>query len=252
MLIFPSSFFYFALYAESLYLALTLLGVYLVMRNRPSFLGAGLALGFASLARPVGWLADTVMIVEFLRKRKFDLKGIFLLGVSGVISIIGILFYVYYLYLVLGTFSAIPDAQADWPRQWQIPIISYWDGLRTLVDIPLLYRNWFLYAMNVLDVFFATFAISVIVIAFLRARKNELPWSLVIYMIVAFLFYLSSENELPVPLWGMSRWVASLFPMYFVLANISENKKLQILYYVGSALFLLLLTVWWTSGRWVG
>jgi hypothetical protein len=252
MLIFPSSFFYFALYAESLYLALTLLGVYLVMRNHPSFLGAGLALGFASLARPVGWLADTVMIVEFLRKRKFDLKGIFLLGVSGVISIIGILFYVYYLYLVLGTFSAIPDAQADWPRQWQIPIISYWDGLRTLVDIPLLYRNWFLYAMNVLDVFFATFAISVIVIAFLRARKNELPWSLVIYMIVAFLFYLSSENELPVPLWGMSRWVASLFPMYFVLANISENKKLQILYYVGSALFLLLLTVWWTSGRWVG
>ena len=252
MLIFPTAFFYFAIYAESLYFVFALLGVYLVMKNQPSFIGSGLALGFASIARPVGWLVDTVMAVEFLRKRKFDLKNILFLGIGGILSIAGILLYIYYLYLELGTFMAIPNAQAAWPRHWQIPFITYWDGLGTLLNISLLRGNWFLYAMNAMDILFTSFAVYVIVVSFMRAKKNEFPWSLAIYSVVALLFYLSSENELPVPLWGMSRWVASLFPMYFVLGNLFENKKVQILYFVGSALFLLMLTAWWTSGRWVG
>jgi hypothetical protein len=251
MLIFPTSLFYFALYAESLYLFLVLLGTYLIIKNR-HFIVGGLVLGFASLARPVGWLAGIVMLVEFIRERKFGIKKFLPLIVGGLLSVVGILAFVYYLYIVLGTFTAIPEAQSHWPRQWQIPFITFGEGLRTLFRVYLLRENWFLYAMNMADVVFTTASIFVLSIAFLRARKNEFPYSLAFYSAFSLLFFLSSQNEFPVPLWGMSRWVASIFPMYFVLGNMFESKKLQITYFVGSSISLLFFTAWWTSGRWIG
>ena len=251
MMVFPTSFFYFAVYAESLYLALALLGVYLVMKNRQSLAGAGLALGLASVARPVGWLLDIVMLIEFLRRRKFDQKSFVSLVVGGLLSIAGILLYIYYLYIVLGTFMAIPNAQSGWHRQWQIPFITYWEGVKTLLKISLLSDNWFLYSINILDIIFTSFAVYIIVIAFIRANRKEFPYSLAIYSSFALLFFLSSQNELPAPLWGMSRWVASLFPIYFLLGNLFRSKKLQVAYFVGSSILLLLFTAWWASARWI-
>lgn len=252
MLVFPTSFFYFALYAESLYLLLALLGVYLVLRNRHSYLGGGLALGLSSIARPVGWLVDIVMLAEFMRRRKFDIKNILSLGLGLILSILGVILYVYYLYVVLGSFMAIPEAQSHWNRQWQFPWITYWEGLKTLATPSLFRENWFLYAMNAVDLFFISFAVLIIIVSFAWARRNEFPWSLSVYSVVALLFFLSSQNEPPVPLWGMTRWVASLFPLYFVLGNLFKDNKIQTLYFVGSALLLLFFTAWWTSGRWIG
>ena len=252
MLIFPTSLFYFALYAESLYLFFALLGVYLILRNRQSFLGGGLALGLASVARPVGWLLDVVMLGEFVKRRKFDAKNLFALAVGSVLSVLGVVIYVYYLYVVLGTFMAIPNAQASWPRQWQFPLITYLLGLKTLIGVSLLRDNWFLYAMNALDLLSTSFAVFIIWISFTRAKNGEFPWSLSVYSIVALLFYLSSQNEMPVPLWGMTRWVASLFPLYFVLGNLFQNRRLQLLFFLGSGMLLIMFTAWWASGRWIG
>jgi Gpi18-like mannosyltransferase len=252
MLVFPTSFFYFAIYAESLYLLLALSGVYLLLRSRQSFVGSGLALGLASLARPVGWLVDVVMLFEFIRRRKFDIKSFLSLGIGLFFSVFGVLLYIYYLYVVFGTFTAIPEAQSHWPRQWQFPWITYWEGLKTLATPSLIREDWFLYAMNTLDLLFTGFAFFVIIISFSLAKRKEFPWSLSLYSTIALLFFLSSQNELPVPLWGMSRWVASLFPLYFILGNMFKDKKMQILYYLGSASLLLFFTAWWTSGRWIG
>jgi len=252
MLVFPTSFFYFAIYAESLYLAFALLGVYLVIKDPERFIVGGLALGLASIARPVGWLVDIVMVVVFFQKRNFNLKNWFSLGIGGLLSISGILLYIYYLYLVLGSFMAIPNAQAAWPRHWDFPWDTYYEGLKILASPSLIRENWFAYAMNAMDFLFTSFAVVVIVISFLRAKQGNYPWSLFIYSIFALLFFLSSQNELPSPLWGMSRWVGSLFSLFFVLGNMLKNKKMQTLYFMGSSLLLVFFTVWWTSGRWIG
>ena len=252
MLLFPVSFFYFALYAESLYLLLSLLGVYMILKNQ-RFVGSGIVLGLASLARPVGWLVDIVMLGEFIRRRRFDVKNIMFLGLGLFLSILGVLLYVYYLYTIFGTFLAIPNAQSHWPRHWQFPWITYWEGIRTLMAPRLIIReNWFAYAINAMDLLFTSFAAFVILISFSWARRNEFPWSLSIYSSVALLFFLSSQNELPTPMWGMSRWVGSLFPLYFVLGNMFKSKKIRALYYLGSTLLLVFFTAWWTSGRWIG
>lgn len=252
LLVFPSSFYYFAIYAESLYLVFALLGAYLALRKHSSFIASGLALGISSIARPVGWLIDIVMLGEFVRKRRFDVKGVLSLGLGLFLSILGVVLYVYYLYVVLGTFSAIPEAQSQWPRQWQFPWITYFEGWRTLATPSLLRKDWFLYAMNALDLFATSCAVVIILISFRWARRNEFPLSLSAYSLITLLFFLSSQNELPVPLWGMTRWVGSLFPMYFVLGNLFKNQKVQALYYVGSAIVLIFFTIWWTSGRWIG
>ncbi len=252
MLVFPTSFFYFAIYAESLYLLFALLGVYLAMKKYPTFIGSGLALGISSIARPVGWLIDLVLLGELIRKKRFDIKSILSLGLGSLFSILGVILYVYYLYVVLGTFSAIPEAQSHWPRQWQLPWITYFEGLRTLSTPTLLHSNWFAYAMNAVDLFFTSFTAIIILMSFARARRNEFPWSLSVYAFVTFLFFLSSQNELPSPLWGMTRWMASLFPIYFVLGNLFKNRKSQALYYIASIVLLICFTAWWTSGRWIG
>ncbi|MEW6085929.1 MAG: mannosyltransferase family protein [Chloroflexota bacterium] len=252
LLIFPTSFYFFAIYAESLYLLFALLGTYLILRKNSSLIGGGLALGVSSIARPVGWLIDIVMLGEFVRKRRFDVKGVLALGLGLVFSILGMILFVYYLYLVLGTFTAIPEAQSHWPRQWQLPWITYLEGLKTLATTSLLRHDWFLYAMNALDLFSTSCALVIILISFRWAQRMEFPWSLSAYSLVTLLFFLSSQNELPVPLWGMTRWVGSLFPMYFVLGNLFKNQKVQALYFVGSAMVLIFFTIWWTSGRWIG
>jgi hypothetical protein len=252
MLLFPTSFFYFALYAESLYLLFGLLGVYMILKNQ-QFVGGGIVLGIASIARPIGWLIDIVMLGEFIRRRKFDVKNILFLGLGSFLSILGVLLYVYYLYTIFGTFWTIPNAQSHWPRHWQFPWITYWEGVRNLIAPRFHFReHWFLYLINAMDLLFTSFAAFVILISFSRARRNEFPWSLSIYSSVALLFFLSSQNEFPVPMWGMSRWIGSIFPLYFVLGNMFRSKKMRTLYYLGSTLLLAFFTAWWTSGRWIG
>lgn len=252
MLVFPTSFFYFAIYAESVYLFFALLGVYLAMKKYPTFIGSGLALGISSLARPVGWLIDLVLLGELIRKRRFDIKSILSLGLGSALSIAGVILYVYYLYIVLGTFSAIPEAQSHWPRHWALPWMTYFEGLRTLATPSILRDNWFAYVMNFIDLFSTSFTAVVILISFAWAKRGDFPWSLSAYSLIALLFFLSSQNELPSPLWGMTRWAASLFPIYFVLGNLFKNWKVQALYYAASAMILICFTVWWTSGRWIG
>jgi hypothetical protein len=67
MALFPTSFFFLAVYAESLALVLALLAAYFLLRGRPAYLAAGLALGVVSATRPVGWLlpigSATVLVV---------------------------------------------------------------------------------------------------------------------------------------------------------------------------------------------
>ena len=55
-----------------------------------------------------------------------------------------------------------------------------------------------------------------------------------------------------VPLWGMTRWVASLFPIYLILGGISPRKAVHWVLALGSGLAELGLFAWWSSGRWVG
>ena len=252
MLIFPSAFFYFAVYAEPLSLAFSVLAVYLVLRTPPSYVKSGLALGVASAARPVGWLLNSVLLVEFARRRDFSLKSLFSLAVGLALSISSIVLFVFYLYSLTGTFMAIPKAQAAWLRQWQYPWLTLWKSIAIAFTGNGVADDWFLYVINWSDLLFTLLAIGLTVLALRWAYRGRYPWSLALYLAGTMVFLISNQGLEEVPLWGMTRWVGALFPFYLILARLGRRKAVHWGLTVVFSLSIILLTAWWVSGRWVG
>lgn len=252
LLLFPTSFFFYAIYAESLYLAFSIWSAYFVLRKHPNYLVAGLASGFASLARPVGWLLNIILLTEFVVRRKFTWSSFATVGVAMMVSIAGVVGYVYYLYTLTGTFLAIPIAQAQWLRHWQYPWLTYWQSIAaTFSDVRQL-NDWFLYVINWVDLGFTTFALVLTALAAQMAIHQRFRWSLTLYLGCALLFLLSMAGPAEaIPLWDMSRWVGSLFPLFLVMAQLTESRPGNRLMFAFSSAVLVFFTAWWTSGRWV-
>ncbi|MBN1218144.1 MAG: hypothetical protein JXM69_04390 [Anaerolineae bacterium] len=252
LLLFPSSFFFIAIYAESLSLAFSILAVYLVLRLRPLYPQAGLALAVASAARPVGWLLDIVLLAEFVKRRQFKLTAWLALGVGLVLSVSTVVLYVFYLYFLTGSFLAIPRAQAAWLRCWEYPWITLWKSISIALFGNGLTNDWFLYAINWVDLSFTGLALSLTGVAVYWSFKGRFNWSLSLYLEVSLLFLLAQQGVELVPLWGMTRWVAALFPLYLILGDLINHRVMRWIVPVVSASLLLFFTAWWTSGRWVG
>jgi hypothetical protein len=254
MLLFPTSFFFFALYAESLYLAFAILALYLVLGSRPRYAWAGLALGVASAARPIGWLLNIVPLAEFVRRRQFNARTLLALGAGLALSVSSIIGFVLYLYAITGSFMAIPNAQTAWERRWQIPLLTLWHSLQAALTGSGWKEGWFMVAVTWSDLIFTILALGVTAYAVWRSTRGEFHWGLSLYLIGSLLFLLSSESGSVDPLWGMARWVATLFPVYLVLGELSlhQSRLLRWGVAVASGVWLLALTAWWISGRWVG
>lgn len=252
LILFPTAFFYLALYAESLYLALAILAVYLLLRPQPHYGWSGVACGLSSLARPVGWLFNLVFLAEFARRRVWQWRLLILLGLGLFLSVAGVGLYIVYTYTLTGSWTAIPDCQALWQRQWQLPWLTYGQSVGYLLEGNDMAGDWFLSAINGVDLLVTTLALGLTAAAAYQAYHHQYPWSLVIYLVVSLLFLLSQRGPSVVPCWGMSRWVGSLFPLFLVPGNTTQSRLWQKIALVLSAGLLLLATVWWTSGRWVG
>jgi Gpi18-like mannosyltransferase len=252
MVLFPSSFFFFAVYAEPLALALSILGAYLALRPRPLYIWAGLALGISSASRPVSWLLDIILLIEFIRRRKFNLSSLLSLAVGLALSISGTVAFVLYLYSLTGSFFAVPEATARWQRQWQYPWITYWKSIRVAAVGTNVSGDWFLYAINWSDLLFTTQALITTAIALWRSHKRKLSWGLSIYLVASLVFLLSYQGLEMVPLWGMTRWVAALFPIYLVLGDINQRRTIRWGIVSASGCLQALFFAWWTSGRWIG
>lgn len=252
LVVFPSSFFFFAVYAESVYLFFAILSVYLVMRAHPSYVQAGLTLGLASLARPVGWLLDVVPVVEFIRRRRFNLSSLLSLAAGLAFSVLGIVLFVLYLNSVTGSFMAIPQAQSGWQRQWQFPWVTLWRGIYVAVTGQGAADKWFLRVINWSDLLFTGLALVLTALALWRSLRRKLGWGLSLYLACSIACLLSMQGLPAVPLWGMTRWVAALFPLYLILGNVSQSRVVRQSFMAISAAMELGFTAWWTSGRWVG
>jgi hypothetical protein len=252
MTVFPSAFFFFAVYAEPLVLALSVLGVYLALRARPAYPASGLALGLAAAARPVGWLVNVVLGVEFLRRRKFDLMSWLSFGVGLALSVLGLALFVWYLYTLTGSFLAVPNATALWGRTWQLPWMTLWKSVRIAFTGMQVSGDWFLYVINWSDLLFTLLALSLTLLAIRWSFQKRFPWSLSLYLVATSTFLLSTQGLEVVPLWGMTRWVGAMFPIFLIGGHLHQHRMARTLVAVVSAVMLAAFTAWWVSGRWVG
>jgi Gpi18-like mannosyltransferase len=274
MAVFPTAFINYAIYAESLYLMFAILGVGLLFPRRPAraatasplrYVWSGLALGLASAARPVGWLLDVIFGVEFLRRREWRWPYFLAAAVGALLSGVGMIAFIYYLYRLTGSLTAITQAQAEWGRSWQLPWVTVWLSLETAFSPLRVPGNWFLYAINWLDLLFTLFALLCAAAALIQSARRRFPWSLSLYLVASLGFLLSSmgpfvrgtEDLVAIPLWGMSRWVGQLFPQYLLLGSLlgdetGRRRWLTQALIGGSFLVELLFAAWWITGRWIG
>jgi Gpi18-like mannosyltransferase len=261
LVLFPSAFFFYALYAESLYLACAVWGVYLVLRARPRYVGSGLLLALASLARPVGWLLSVIVASEFWFRRKTDRplsfgRTLLTLGIAASGTVIVVAF----LYSVTRSLTAITDAQALWGRHWNWPWTTVGISVQIALSGSRTPGNWFLYAINWADLFVTLLALGLTGIAVFRSIHGRFQWSLTLYLVVSLVFVLSSEgphfssdSQLDVvPLWGMTRWVSALFPLFLVMGDLFKKRQVRWMAISLSAVLMIASAAWWMTGRWVG
>lgn len=164
----------------------------------------------------------------------------------------GALAFVLYLYTITGTIFAITESQSAWYREWRYPWGTLADSIRIAVTGNDVHCDWFLYVNNGIDLALTLSALSLTVVALVWSVRRRFPWSLSLYLVGSLVFLLSLHGVYPVPLWGMSRWVAPLFPLYLVAGAIRLPARLAHLLPVTASVLLIGFTAWWASGRWIG
>lgn len=252
LLVFPSAFFFIAIYAESLTLVLSLLAVYFIFLPKPKYAISGSFSGLSALVRPTGFLVYSVALVKMFTQKRYHKKSVLAASIGLMLSFLGIAFYVLFVYSQTGSWFEILESTAAWQRQLQIPIITYLKSLRIVFlgnNVP---DDWFLYVINIIDLIFTSFAIAITSLAIWKSRSGKFNWGLTTYMICYLVIMLSSQGLEVVPLWGMTRWVALLFPMYFILADLFKKTR-SFLTVSGLMMGIqIVFVIWWVSGRWIG
>jgi hypothetical protein len=233
LLVFPSSLFLSAVYAESLYLALSLGVFYAARRNR--FDIAGALGGLAALTRPFGVLLLIPVLWEWWRRRRE--KDTSLWSVFWVLPIPGALAgFMLFCAHIFGDPMALFHRQERWRGSlsgpWRAFVVWWQSG-------PVAHGSH----GSILELVVAVCCIAGLV---LMVRKLPVPYTL--YTAAAMVLALGST------LWSFSRLAVTLFPFFVLLGRSwAEGRRCVPMVYgfvavTTSGLLMALFANWWWAG----
>jgi hypothetical protein len=231
--LFPTSFFFNAVYTESLFLALSAASLWAARVRKDLLLACALA-AFAAATRNVGAFLVVPLAYEWLRGEAGRGYGLWRGAACLAVVPSGMLWYAAYLGLRTGDLFLFYDAQSHWNRSPASPLTFVTDvfveaheslaGLfrpRPLADSALedlMGRiNETTDAYNLL---FLLFAVALLVVGL-----RVLPISLSAYaflLVVPAVFY----GKPATPLMGLPRYVLVAFPLFIVLGVLLEERRL--------------------------
>ncbi len=234
--IFPTAFFFFAPYSESLFLLLSLIAFREARRDRWwSAAGAG---ALAALTRSLGVVLAPALIVMALERRGEG--GIMWARIlAGAAVLLGPLAYLGWWGAAHGDAFQPIHAQANWQREGAFPLTTLWNGLKLALGVGVPDPNYWLIDFLV---------VAVVVVAVL-AGLRRLPLSYLTYALGSLLIPLSYPFA-PRPLLSMPRFVAVIFPAFWVLADAAERRTFPHTAIVatfagGLSLLAVLFMNWW-------
>jgi len=208
-LVYPTSFFLFSVYSESLFLVAALLSLR-HMRER-SWAWAGFWVFCAILTRLQGAALIIPMIYLMWQDRPFLRKLSHWFGLA--LPALGGLFYLF-LRSRQVTAGAIPFVESAWHARLVPPWETYWYAIRTLLSGDATF-------IDALNWIVATLFIILLIVGW---RKIPLEYNL--YGAASLIIILTRIVETQ-PLISMSRYSLMLFPSFFVLASAGENPWLR-------------------------
>jgi hypothetical protein len=234
--IFPTAFFFYAPYSESLFLLLSLIAFREARRDRWATAAAAGVL--AALTRSIGIVLAPALIVMALERRS-ERGIVWQRIVAGTAAILGTLAYLGWWGVVHGDALEPIHAQARWQRQGAFPLATLWNALKPAAGVGVPDPNYWLVDLLVVGV------VLVAVVAGVRV----LPLPYLTYALGSLLIPLSYPFP-PRPLLSMPRLVAVIFPAFWVLADASERRKVPHTAIVatfagGFSLLAVLFMNWW-------
>jgi len=239
--LFPTSFFFSAVYTESLFLALSL-AAFLCAR-RGQWLAACLLAGLTALTRNPGILLLPALGWEYLSQRRergerWNHQVLYL----GLIPAFLATFLLYQQVRFGDPLAFVhTDAVPAWSRLLTVPGWPIVLGIKALVPFQFVY--WWTNKFD--DLVFTLFALGLLVWGFRSLRRAE--W---LYAALSFLLPLCSYLRVE-PLTSMPRYIIVLFPLFLVLAEKVKKPGPQLFLMVLFPAFFFLLTVLYINAYWV-
>lgn len=209
--LFPSSFFFFAPYSESLFLLLAVT-TYWAARSR-RWAAAGAAGALAALTRNVGVVLAPALLVEAFHQRA-EGRGSALPGVGAAVAVaLGTLAYLAYWWAKVGDWLAPLAQQANWQRTFSWPWATLADGTRDALQYLGTPNGgyWLIDWLIVVPVVGA----SVFALFGYRPSYSVYLWG---GLLVPLSFVFADR-----PLMSMPRFVPPLFPAFWALAELTER-----------------------------
>lgn len=259
MFLFPTSFYFAALYTEGLFFLLTILSFWFARRDKWVF--AGICGGLAALTRITGIFLLPALLLEWLlmyrknilfRRQKNRIYNFIYSAIkyitksfsSPILYLIpfGLFLYMGYLYLFHGDALYFWHAQSAFGAERSVGFILppqvLWRYLKILISINIFSLAFFNAFLELLAYMFGI--LGLLLGYKLKIRLSYLIFSWLVIFIPALTGTFSS----------MPRYILLAFPLYIVLGCI-RNKYMQYAIFVGSFVLQLLLTSLFIRGLWV-
>lgn len=212
--LFPTSFFFFAPYSESLFLLCAVTSFWAARRRRWAL--AGVAGALAALTRNVGVILVPALAVEAVHQR-MERKGSALPGIAAsIFTGLGTLSYMGYWAAKTGDWLAPVTRQVEWERVFSWPWTTLVQGTRFAFRY-LGNTNGGYWLIDWLIVV-PMLAAGVYGLFRLRPSYGVYAWG---GLLVPLSFVFQSR-----PLMSMPRFVLPLFPLFWAIAHATSNKRI--------------------------
>jgi len=262
--IFPTAFFFFAAYNESLFLFFVLLSFYAMRRS--SWWLAGLFGGLAALTRSMGSLILLVFLYEFTRQvlpqvqskwheRHYYRNLTLLTGLPASLLIpIGLAVYAYYLDLRFHDPLALIHAQVHWRIGPTVPWYAPGVALKSMSTIsPFTFTT----AHNIIDLTAMVLFLTLLVLCFVGPERFAFSqWSMLVFGLVALLyplFYPGIPDATGIyydVLPSTQRFVLEIFPCFILLGRFGRRPWFHQAYLLLSLPLLAFFVLQFITGHW--
>ncbi|HLO18655.1 MAG TPA: hypothetical protein VK206_27740, partial [Anaerolineales bacterium] len=203
LLLYPTSFFLFSVYTESLFLVTALLSLQAMQKR--SWAWAGFWTFCAILTRLQGAALIAPMLYLMWRDHPFLRKPSQWFGL--ILSAVGGLFYLF-LRSKQVTSGTVPLVEVNWHAHLVLPWETYWYAIQTLLSGTFIdFLNW---------------AVATLFIILIIWGWRKIPLEYNLYAAFSLLIILIRIVETQ-PLISMSRYSLTLFPLFFILGLAAEN-----------------------------
>lgn len=244
LLLFPTSYYFGALYSESLFLLLSLLSF--LFLNKKKWIWAAVFASLASATRLAGIFLGVAIAWEFYSseiKNRTKIKDYLKLLFLSILSISGFLFFCLYLNKEFHDpfFFAKVQSSFGASRQTDKLILIHqviWRYIKMLLTIK--NNNILLYTIS--QEFFISLLVLVVLIWgwFKNIKKSYLIYAFLSFLLPTFTGNFSS----------MPRYVSVIFPIYLIFSNV-KSKKIKIFILTISGILLIINTALFLRGFWV-